>query len=59
VYFPGWPDGAICRQKGVKLRSEATFFQEKIAPFFGDKKFYFKQLNFYTKVQLILIFFKC
>ncbi len=34
----GWPDGAICRQKGDKMRSEATFFQDKIAPFFGDKK---------------------
>jgi hypothetical protein len=27
------PDGAICGQKGDKMRSEMTFFQEKIAPF--------------------------
>jgi len=34
----GWPDGAICRQKGDKMRSVATLKKMKIAPFLGNKK---------------------
>ena len=42
VCQPGWPDGAICHQKGDKMRSCATFFQEKIAPFFATKRAIFE-----------------